>query len=181
MRIVIEMGTVFDWLYNAGRWTWHDPDGYNFISGPLADITLLGGAYALLRHHNCHAKGCWRIGRHAVEGTGYVVCRKHHPRSTPTAEQILDEHAAYRQQEHEARSAAAAAVRDVRHVAHEVAGDVHHVAQDTHDVAQALREESADASPPTARRTSQATSLVVEFSRGLRDDVLAGDITLSAG
>ena len=83
---------VWTWVYNAGRWTWHDPDGYNFISGPLADITLLGGAYAIARRHNCHVKGCWRIARAAVPGTGYIVCRKHHPHPAPTAEKVLSAH-----------------------------------------------------------------------------------------
>jgi hypothetical protein len=92
---MLPSATVFEWLYNAGRWTWHDPDGYNFISGPLADITLLGGAYALLRHHNCHIKHCWRIGRHPVQGTGYIVCRRHHPHPSPTVEQVHKEHLAY--------------------------------------------------------------------------------------
>lgn len=77
------------------RWTWHDPDGYNFISGPLADITLLGAGYGLYRRHNCHAKHCLRIGRHPVAGTDYIVCRKHHPHETPTAEQILAAHSAF--------------------------------------------------------------------------------------
>ena len=84
--------TVFDWTYHALRWTWHDPDGYNFLSGPLADITLFGGAYAIFRRHNCHAKRCWRVGRHKVPGTDYIVCRKHHPHESPSAEQILAEH-----------------------------------------------------------------------------------------
>jgi hypothetical protein len=88
------MSTVFDWLYNAARWTWHDADGYNFISGPLADITLLGGAYAILRRHNCHVGGCWRIGRAQVSGTQYIVCGKHHPHSKPTAEKVLADHSA---------------------------------------------------------------------------------------
>jgi hypothetical protein len=44
VRSTVVTATIFNWLYNAARWTWHDPDGYNFISGPLADITLLGGA-----------------------------------------------------------------------------------------------------------------------------------------
>jgi hypothetical protein len=86
--------TVFSWLYHAIRWTWHDPDGYNFISGPLADITLLGGAYAILRRHNCHANRCMRVGLHPVPGTSYIVCKKHHPHSPPTAEQIQAEHSA---------------------------------------------------------------------------------------
>jgi hypothetical protein len=130
--------TVFDWLYNAGRWTWHDPDGYNFISGPLADITLLGGAYAILRRHNCHAKRCWRIGRHQVSGTTYVVCRKHHPDPTPTAEEIQAAHAEHWRRFHEARETAAAAVQDVTEVAHDVAADVHEVAHDVHEAEQGL-------------------------------------------
>ncbi len=124
--------TIFDWFYNALRWTWHDPDGYNFISGPLADITLLGGAYAILRRHNCHAKRCWRIGRRQVAGTTYVVCRKHHPDGSPTAEQIHAEHAEHRRALHAARATAAAAVQDVTRVAHDVAADVHEVATDVH-------------------------------------------------
>jgi hypothetical protein len=83
---------VWTWVYNAARWTWHDADGYNFISGPLADITLLGGGYAVARRHNCHVKGCLRIARAQVPGTGYIVCRKHHPHDAPTAEKIIDAH-----------------------------------------------------------------------------------------
>lgn len=122
--------TVFDWLYHAARWTWHDPDGYNFISGPLADITLLGGAYAILRRHNCHVKGCPRIGRHPVDGTGYVVCRKHHPDESPSAEQVLAAHAEHKRALSEIRATGFAAVHDVRAAAHEVAADVHRVAED---------------------------------------------------
>jgi hypothetical protein len=85
---------VWTWVYNAGRWTWHDPDGYNFISGPLADITLLGGGYAVARRHNCHVGGCWRVGRAKVPGTEYIVCRKHHPHDAPTAQNVLDAHTA---------------------------------------------------------------------------------------
>ena len=101
-----------DGLWNALRWTWHDPDGYNFVSGPLADITLLGGAYAILRRHNCSVKGCWRIGRHPVAGTDHIVCRKHHPHESPTAEQVLAEHAAA--QHLDTLTSAAAAVAEVQ-------------------------------------------------------------------
>jgi hypothetical protein len=101
---------VYNWFYNAARWTWHDPDGYNFISGPLADITLLGGGYAIARHHNCHVKGCWRVGRQQVPGTSYIVCRKHHPHSAPSAQKILDAHddAIRRRDANDANLAAAA-------------------------------------------------------------------------
>ena len=125
--------TILDWLYHAGRWTWHDPDGYNFISGPLADITLLGGAYAILRRHNCHVHHCWRIGRHQVAGTTYVVCRKHHPDASPTAEQVHAAAAAHRHAFEEAQAAGADARHELRHVAHEVAADVHQVAEDVHE------------------------------------------------
>jgi hypothetical protein len=83
---------VWTWIYNAGRWTWHDPDGYNFISGPLADITLFGGGYAIARRHNCHVKGCWRVARARVPGTDYIVCHRHHPHDAPTAEKVIAAH-----------------------------------------------------------------------------------------
>jgi hypothetical protein len=92
VRSTVVTATIFNWLYNAARWTWHDPDGYNFISGPLADITLLGGAYAILRRHNCHVSGCLRVGRLQVPGTPYIVCHKHHPHEKPTAEEVLAAH-----------------------------------------------------------------------------------------
>lgn len=122
--------TVFDWLYNAARWPWHDPDGYNFISGPLADITLLGAAYAIVRRHNCHVKGCLRLGRHQVAGTTYVVCRKHHPDDSPSADDVLAAAAAHKH----ALADRKEIVTDVRHVEHEVAADVHEVAEDVHSV-----------------------------------------------
>jgi hypothetical protein len=102
----------------------------DFISGPLADITLLGGAYAILRRHNCHVRGCPRIGRHPVAGTTYVVCRKHHPDESPTAEQVVAAHTAHRAELAAAQARGAAAVADVRQVAHTVAADVHRVAED---------------------------------------------------
>jgi hypothetical protein len=92
---MIADATLWSWVYNAGRWTWHNPDGYNFISGPLADITLIGAGYAILRHHNCHVKGCWRLGRHPVQGTSYTVCGHHHPRGPATAAEIHAAHAAW--------------------------------------------------------------------------------------
>jgi hypothetical protein len=141
--------TVFDWAYHAARWTWHDSDGYNFISGPLADITLIGGAYAIVRRHNCHVQRCLRIGRHQVAGTTYVVCRKHHPDASPTAEQVQAAAAAHRNALEEARAAGAASVHDIRHVAHEVAADVHQVAEDVHEADLSQREPPQDDDPIT--------------------------------
>jgi hypothetical protein len=55
---------------------------YGFWSGAGSDITelaIIGGLISLARRHNCHVKGCWRIGRHKVEGTEFITCAKHHP------------------------------------------------------------------------------------------------------
>jgi len=59
---------------------------YNFWSGFGSDlgeatlITAVGvGVYTGVRKVNCHTKGCWRIGHHTLEGTPYILCRKHHP------------------------------------------------------------------------------------------------------
>jgi hypothetical protein len=32
----------------------------------------------MIRHANCHTKGCWRFGKQ-VDGTPYRACWKHHP------------------------------------------------------------------------------------------------------
>lgn len=62
---------------------WADQGGYNFVSGPLADVTLLIGfvafLYTHLRAHNCHVRGCWRLQWHAHPDHGHPVCRRHHP------------------------------------------------------------------------------------------------------
>jgi hypothetical protein len=75
---------------------------YNFWSGfgsDLGEATLISavgiGVYTGVRKANCHTKGCWRIGHHALQGTPYILCRHHHP-SVPnhgaTHERILHEH-----------------------------------------------------------------------------------------
>ena len=69
-------------LHQIIHWPTHG--GYNFISGPLADITLITAfastLYLFLRKHNCHMRGCWRMQWHPLPGeNGHPVCRKHHP------------------------------------------------------------------------------------------------------
>ena len=51
----------------SGRW-------YAFWSGFGSDLGELAIVGAILRHVNCHEKGCWRLGRH-YQGT--VACHKH--------------------------------------------------------------------------------------------------------
>src|SRR5581483_189546 len=65
---------------------------YAFWSGIAGSFVLGGGIWVgsatLLRRHNCHVKGCMRIGRLPVAGTHYVVCNKHHPEGARTVEHI---------------------------------------------------------------------------------------------
>jgi hypothetical protein len=69
-------------------------DWYGFWSGFAADVPLIGGAYLLGRKHNCHVHGCWRVGRHPVDGTSYIVCRRHHPHGNKSARDIARESSA---------------------------------------------------------------------------------------
>lgn len=56
--------------------------GYAFWSGVGSDIgelAIVGALWSLVRQKNCHTHGCWRIGKHPVEGTPFTVCKHHHP------------------------------------------------------------------------------------------------------
>ena len=51
---------------------------YGFFSGfgsDLGEVALIGGIVALVRHHNCHNHGCWRLGKHTTPD-GYKLCKK---------------------------------------------------------------------------------------------------------
>jgi hypothetical protein len=75
---------------------------YNFWSGfgsDLGEATLISavciGVYTGVRKVNCHTKGCWRIGHHALAGTPYILCKHHHPEVPnhgATHELILKQH-----------------------------------------------------------------------------------------
>jgi hypothetical protein len=63
-------------------------DWSNFL-GPIEGAGAFAAAYVLARKHNCHVKGCMRLGRFPIEGTGYVVCNHHHPKDKPTHAVVL--------------------------------------------------------------------------------------------
>jgi hypothetical protein len=66
---------------------------YQFWSGfgaNFGEIAVIGGLVTLVRHHNCHVKGCWRLGKHEVDGTPYKVCAIHHP--TIPAGEVTEAH-----------------------------------------------------------------------------------------
>jgi hypothetical protein len=90
----------------TGRW-------YAFWSGfgsDIGQVVIIGGLLSIYRKHNCHVHGCWRLGRHPVEGTAYVVCRRHHPDGPVTRNHVFDAHRAHK----ERATATATAVRRLR-------------------------------------------------------------------
>lgn len=81
MALVTTLHAVGNWIYWFFGFS-GTGSHYGAWSGALSDVgevTLIGLVAAGLRHANCHASGCWRVGRHHVEGTPFKVCRKHHP------------------------------------------------------------------------------------------------------
>lgn len=88
------IGQIGNWLYHYTGTGGNNP-WYNFWSGfgsDIGEIAILAGVIQLARKHNCHTKGCWRMGLHPVEGTPFIVCKKHHPAipSRATAEHIAE-------------------------------------------------------------------------------------------
>lgn len=68
----------------SGRWyLWWSGMGAN-----LGEFAIVGALFANVRRHNCHVKGCPRIGRFPVAGTRWVVCHRHHPERAPSAADI---------------------------------------------------------------------------------------------
>ena len=70
---------------------------YGWWSAFASDLPEFAILIVIWRKINCHAKGCYRVGLHHVDGTPYITCRKHHPvhpgTQAATAEQIADAHA----------------------------------------------------------------------------------------
>ncbi len=106
--LIAFFGVVRHWLALHTGLVHGGPDPYyNFWSGFGSDlgeatlITAVGvGVYTGVRKVNCHTKGCWRIGRHPLDGTPYILCRHHHP-EVPTKgashEHILEQHRRYKE------------------------------------------------------------------------------------
>lgn len=67
---MITTAGLYHWLLRG--------DGYQITSGPIIVISAWVYGIAWLRHHNCHVKGCWRLG-HLHPEHGRPVCRHHHP------------------------------------------------------------------------------------------------------
>ena len=70
----------------AGHW-------YLWWSGAGSDVSelaIVGALVAQVRRHNCHVKGCPRVGRFLAEGTSWRVCHKHHPTGAPSAADVRE-------------------------------------------------------------------------------------------
>jgi len=74
-------------IASLGTWILHYT-GCDNLSGPwygfwsgfgsdLGELLLLGGLVTLVRHHNCHVKGCWKIG-HIDPAVHAPACGSHH-------------------------------------------------------------------------------------------------------
>ena len=87
LLVIFVVGEVRHWVaLHTGILNGRPDRYYNFWSGfgsDLGEATLISavgvGLYTGLRKVNCHTKGCWRIGKHQLAGTPYVLCRHHHP------------------------------------------------------------------------------------------------------
>lgn len=55
---------------------------YDFWSGigPVifGQLPILISLLLYFRHHNCHIKGCWRLGHPDPRGGGFPACKRHH-------------------------------------------------------------------------------------------------------
>jgi hypothetical protein len=80
------------WLESFLGMTNLSAPAYGFWSGfgsDIAEFAILGGVIQMYRRHNCHTKGCWRVGRHLVEGTPW--CNLHHQAARAAAPAPLGE------------------------------------------------------------------------------------------
>jgi len=74
--------------FDGGQW-------YSFWSGAGADLgelAIIGAVVGMYRRHNCHMKGCWRIGKQPVDGTSWTVCHHHHPAGAATPDKLAAAH-----------------------------------------------------------------------------------------
>ena len=118
------MNPVWRWLLDfsgtrpSGSGYW-----YNFWSGfgsDIGEVAIIGGLVQIYRQHNCHVKGCARLGKHEydMDGTKFKLCRKHHPaidaKHRVTADEFAAHHAAQTPVEAEIVKARRGPARDAR-------------------------------------------------------------------
>jgi len=77
---------------------WPVPQGtpwtYQLESGfipALTVLTLLGAVTSMWHVHNCHMDGCWRLGKHRINGTPWCGKHQHLARPERSEREILEE------------------------------------------------------------------------------------------
>ena len=73
---------------------------YLFWSGIGSDLAYLSIFALVYRKLNCHQDGCRRVGLHKVDGSPYIVCKKHHPAIPAGPVTAAHIHAAHRRHLH---------------------------------------------------------------------------------
>ena len=83
------------WLYGFGVHPYPEssstPWTYQLESGMIPALTVLGLVTLITgmwHAHNCHAEGCWRIGRHRIDGTPW--CNVHHTAARESTAAVQD-------------------------------------------------------------------------------------------
>lgn len=82
--------------------------GFGSDLGLFTGMMLAGSAW--WHRHNCHAPGCWKIGRFPIAGGAYTMCLQHHPDhqgQVPTLSHMHRMHWAIRDREERANHVAA--------------------------------------------------------------------------
>lgn len=90
---------------DAESGTWYG--FWSGFGGSIPDFLILGSIITVYRHHNCHVRGCLRLGK-PVEGTPYVACPTHHPAHEGSRRSVSEEvirlaHVAHLDREAQAR------------------------------------------------------------------------------
>jgi hypothetical protein len=77
---------------------WPVPQGtpwtYQLESGfipALTVLTLLGAVTSMWHVHNCHHDGCWRLGKHRINGTPWCNKHQHLVRPERSERELLEE------------------------------------------------------------------------------------------
>jgi hypothetical protein len=99
LAVTWRMGTQHWLTYHTGSQnTPGSPPNYNFWSGFGSDlgeyaiVASLAGHLALVwRQRTCHRYWwCWRHPHYPLEGTPYMLCRRHHPDDIPSVADAVE-------------------------------------------------------------------------------------------
>jgi hypothetical protein len=114
---------IWHWLLSITGISGRSTYASNFWGGFGSDLGELAVLGLLWRKVNCHAKGCYRVGLHHVDGTPYITCKKHHPVHPGSAAATAEDIARAHHRSHVARATEAAVTTAVGVAVAESDGD----------------------------------------------------------